>query len=201
MRDPDRAREVAPKDGWLGRRLTYEDYCRMPAGERYELVEGELRVVPSPTVFHQELSKRLQFLLIRWVEERHLGKVYNAPIDVLLSEHNVVQPDLLCVLREKLEIIRKANIQGAPDLVVEILSPSTEEWDRVTKRQVYAKFGVRELWFVDPAGRSVEVACLTVGDLRTVQTFAAGATLTTPLLPGFVVDIDELFREDDFTLT
>ncbi|MCL4514465.1 MAG: Uma2 family endonuclease [Firmicutes bacterium] len=171
----------------------------MPAGLRYELVEGELRMVPSPSVFHQEISKRLLRILLEWIEDRGLGMVYDAPIDVVLSEHNVVQPDLLYISRERLGIIKEANIWGAPDLAVEILSPSTAEWDRVTKRRAYAKYGVHELWIVYLEGHSIEISTLQATALQSYelaawQTFPEGTVLKSPLLPGLELDLSRLFR-------
>lgn len=195
-RDPDVSRETAPKYMAHNIRLTYDDYCRMPSGQRYQLIEGDLMMVPSPNVFHQEISGRIGDALRRWVQGRNLGRVYHAPIDVVLGEHNVFQPDILYISRERLGIIKKANIQGAPDLVVEILSPSTAEVDRVTKRRVYARYGVRELWVVDPEARSVEVAAHNGHELATVQVHPLGTSLESPLLPGLALDIDELFLEE-----
>lgn len=192
MRETDKVREaVAASRRTL---LTYDDYLRMPAGLRYEIVEGEPRMVPSPGVFHQEISKRLGRVLLEWIEGQDLGLVYNAPLDVILSEHNVVQPDLLYVSKERLGIIRKENIGGAPDLVVEILSPSTAGWDQSTKRRIYGLYGVRELWLVDPEGKSIEVAVWKEGSLITVAVYPAGSTLSSPLLPGFTMEVSRLFR-------
>ncbi|MDI6893276.1 MAG: Uma2 family endonuclease [Bacillota bacterium] len=178
-----------------GPRLTYEDYCRMPAGLRYELVEGDLRMTPSPSTIHQKISGRLERILREWVEGRQLGEVYDAPTDVVLSEHNVVQPDIFYISRERLGIIKEANIQGAPDLVVEILSPNSLEWDRVTKRHLYAKYGVREFWLVDPDGRTIEVAVLRGGELATLQVYPMGTTLASPLLRGLQVPLDQVFGQ------
>ncbi|NPV53444.1 MAG: Uma2 family endonuclease [Firmicutes bacterium] len=176
-------------------RLTYDDYCRIPSGERYELIEGALRrMAPAPSVFHQEISKRLGRLLLEWIEDNNLGKVYYAPIDVVLSQHDVVQPDLLYISKERLGIIHTANIQGAPDLVVEILSPNTAEWDRETKRRIYARYGVRELWLVDPDGRSIEVAIHNGRELATLQVYPPGTTMESKLLAGFALEVDNLFR-------
>lgn len=175
--------------------LTYEDYCRMPSGNRYELVEGDIRMTPSPSVFHQRISRRIEKVLLEWVERHELGEVLHAPIDVVLSEHNVVQPDILYVARERLGIIKEANIQGAPDLVVEILSPSDAEWDRVTKRRVYARFGVREFWIVDPEGRNIEVCVFRDCELKTFQVYPPGTRLSSPLLNDFTLDVAEVFRE------
>lgn len=194
MPEPDEVKELAVKYDTPETRFTYEDYCRMPAGLRYELVEGDLRMVPSPSVSHQTVSKRFQRLLMEWIEDQGLGEVYNAPIDVVLDQHNVVQPDLLYISRERSGIITKANIQGAPDLVVEILSPSTTEWDRVTKRRAYERYGVRELWVVDPEGQSIEVAARKETRLETLQVYPRGTTMVSPILPGFALDVDQLFR-------
>ena len=132
--------------------------------------------------------------LRQWVGDRKLGKVYYSPIDVVLSRHNVVQPDILFISRERLGIIKEACIRGAPDLVIEILSPSTEEWDRIIKRQIYGRYGVREYWIVDPEGRSIEVTAHNSKELATVQIYSSGMTLSSPLLCGFALEIDEVFR-------
>ncbi len=200
MKDPDRAKETAARYLNQRVRLTYDDYCRMPAGLRYELVEGDLRMVPSPSVRHQTISKRLERLLLERVEDAGRGTILHAPCDVVLSEHNVVQPDVLFVAKDRLGIIREANIQGPPDLVIEILSQSTEDWDRTTKRRAYARYGVRELWFVDPEAKTIEVASLVqppggLPDLVTVASYPAGTTARGPLLPEFEVEVSRLFEE------
>lgn len=198
MKEPDAPRELqetAVEYKSQKARLTYEDYCLTPPGERYELIEGVLRkMTPAPSVFHQEISKRLERLLLEWVEDRGLGKVYDAPIDVVLSQHNVLQPDLIYISKERTEIIHKANIWGAPDLVVEILSPSTAELDQETKRQIYAAYGVRELWLVDPDNKSIEVATLDGHELATLEIYRPGSIMTTRLLPGFSLDVGMLFK-------
>ena len=197
MQESDEIRESAVKYDSPDTRLTYDDYCRTPEGLRYELVEGDLRMVPSPNVFHQEISGRLYEKLLVWVRGQGLGVVYYAPMDVVLSEHNVVQPDLLYVSRERRGIIKEANIWGVPDLVVEILSPSTTQWDRVNKRQVYERFGVRELWFVDPVGRSIEVAARNETKLETLQVYLPGTALQSLILPGLALSLDKLFRQTE----
>jgi len=188
-------RETAPQYTPADLRLTYEDYCRIPAGERYELVGGDLRkMTPAPSVKHQVISGKIEKALWGWVDDRALGNVYHSPIDIVLNEHHVVQPDILYIARERLGIVREANIWGAPDLVVEITSPSTAEWDRVTKRRIYGRYGVREYWLVDPEGYSIEVAVNNGKELATVQIFTSGITLTSPLLNGFTLEIDGVFR-------
>ncbi|MDK2931268.1 MAG: hypothetical protein PWR07_1399 [Bacillota bacterium] len=194
MTDPDRIGEATPEYIRPSPRLTYDDYCQIPPGhQRYELIGGAIRVVPSPSVSHQEASKRLLMALAGWVEGHGLGQVYCAPLDVVLSEYDVVQPDLVYVSKERSSIIKEANIWGTPDMVVEILSPGTARWDQEIKRQLYARFGVRELWLVDPQARSVEVAALKDGALLSSQVYSPGATLASPLLPGFALDVERLF--------
>lgn len=194
MTEPGRARETAPRYEPSPVRLTYEDYCRMPAGLRYELIEGDLRMTPSPSTFHQKISGRIEEALQRFVRERRLGEVYHSPIDVVLGQYNVVQPDILFIVEERLGIVTEPNIRGAPDLVVEILSPGTADLDRLTKRALYARYGVREMWLVDPVAHAIEVAVNRNGELVTLRVYPTGSTMTSPLLPGFALDVDEVFR-------
>lgn len=194
MTDPDRVGEATPEHARPSPRLTYNDYCQIPPGhQRYELVGGAIRVVPSPSVSHQRVSKRLLLALAQWTESHGLGEVYSTPLDVVLSEYDVVQPDLVYVSKERSGIINEANIWGAPDLVVEILSSGTAKWDRDVKRQLYARFGVQELWLVDPQARRAEIATLRDGALLTSQVYCPGVTLASPLLPGFALDVERLF--------
>lgn len=127
-------------------KFTYEDYLLLPKDKRYELIKGEIYMVPSPTPVHQWESKRRFLALDDHVSEHTLGEVYYAPLDVVLSEEDVVQPDLLYISKERSHILTEKNIQGAPDLVVEILSPGTAERDRTLKRKLYARHGVLECW-------------------------------------------------------
>jgi len=137
--------------------VTYEDYCALPSdGRRYEVLEGVLRVTPSPSTKHQRVSRRLELILALHVEENNLGEVFYAPIDVVLSPHTVVQPDLIFVSRERSHLITDKNIAGPPDLVIEILSPASAEADRLLKAQLYARHGVDYYWLVDPEAETLE---------------------------------------------
>ena len=195
MKGSEQARETAARYPSTKTRLTYGDYRQLPAGLRYELVEGDLRMMSSPGTRHQEISKRLLGLFVEQVEKKGLGKVYQAPYDVILSEHNVVQPDLLFVSGDRLGIITPDNVQGAPDLVVEILSESTRRWDRETKRRIYARYGVREMWIVDPDAGIVEVAAHNGDDLVTAGTYGPDTDLISPLLPQIKLDPAVLLQE------
>ena len=175
------------------RKLTYADYRRTPDDERYELVDGELIMSPSPNRAHQDICLELGALLHTYVKESGLGKIYIAPFDVVLSETNVVQPDLLFIANERTHIITPDNVQGPPNLVVEILSPSTANRDRTLKRALYAQYGVPEYWLVDPDTRTVTVLRLGTAGFTVVDRYGAGETLTSPTLPGFTVNLDDLF--------
>ena len=139
------------------RRWTYEDYLQIPDdGQRYEIIWGELHVVPSPIPAHQRIAISLASLLLAHVRSNRLGEVYAAPLDVVLAVHNVVQPDVLFIAQEHLSIVTATNVTGAPDLVVEVLSPGTAARDRSTKRDAYAAARVPHYWLADPRSRSLE---------------------------------------------
>ena len=174
-------------------KLTYADYCLTPDDERYELLDGELIVAPAPNSAHQRVDAKLGWRLAQFVEQRGVGQVFFAPYDVVLSETDVVQPDLLFISNEHAYIITSANACGAPDLVVEILSPSTAERDRTFKRALYARYGVREYWLVDPDAQTVTVLLLDDGDFAEVARYGAGQVLSSPTLAGFAANLDDIF--------
>ncbi len=175
-------------------RLTYEDYANMPDDERYELINGELIMAAAPNELHQRLIMGLiRYFII--AADLGLGRAYVAPFDVVLSDHNVVQPDLLFVPKENEHIITTANIQGAPDLVVEILSPSTSRRDWNEKRDLYAKYGVGELWIADPDERVVWVMALRDGEYEVVGKYGDTQTFSSPTLAGVTIDLREVFGE------
>ena len=175
-------------------KLTYQDYRNTPDDERYELIDGELIMSPSPRKAHQQTHAKLGTRLYTFVERRNLGEVYFAPFDVALSDTDVVQPDLLFVSRDRLRIITEDNIQGAPNLVIEILSPSTSARDKGYKRDLYAKHGVKEYWQVDTDAKLITVLSLNAyGDYDVAAVYGMGQTLTSPLLPGFALNLDEIF--------
>jgi Uma2 family endonuclease len=174
--------------------LTYEDYARTPDDERWELLDGELVMVPSPSTYHQATQAKLGSRLNNFVEKGGLGHVFFAPTDVVLSDTNVVQPDLLFVSREREHIITRANVQGAPDLAVEIRSPSTAERDLTVKHTLYAEHGVKEYWLVDPDAMMVTVLLLGERGYGEVGSYRSGQSLTSPTLEGFSVSLNEIFQ-------
>ena len=177
-------------------RHTYEDYLNTPEGERYELLDGELVVAPSPKTIHQTLVMELSTVLNAFVKRLALGKVYAAPTDVVLwdgGQRNVVQPDVLFISAAREGIITEANVQGAPDLVVEILSPSTQSRDRGYKRDLYARHGVGEYWLVDPDAKRIEILLLSAGDFEIGGNYGPEDTLISPTLHGFRLNLAEIF--------
>ena len=131
--------------------LTYADYLQLPDdGQRYEIIEGELYVSPAPNTKHQRVSNRLSFVLTGHTLDRDLGEVFTAPTDLRLDDPSTVQPDILYVSWERHGIITRQNTQGAPDLVVEIISPSSTQMDLEIKRDLYAKHGVPNYWVAHP---------------------------------------------------
>lgn len=179
-------------------KLTYEDYLHLPEdGKRHELIDGDHYVTPAPFTRHQILLANLFRALDRWVDERALGRVLPAPVDVVLSEVDVVQPDLLFLAREHLERLTEANVQGPPDLVVEILSESTRRTDEITKRHLYERYGVPEYWIVDPVLEAVKVYRGAPGERyarASELSREAGDVLSTPLLPDLTVPLEHIFR-------
>ena len=175
-------------------KFTYEDYRTTPEDKRYELLDGDLLMTPAPNLKHQRVQVRLGSRLERFVEERALGELFFAPCDVVLSDHDVVQPDLLFVSRERAHLLSGGDaVRGAPDLVVEILSPATAGRDRGYKRALYARHGVAEYWLVDPADETIAIHRLRDGALVVAHTFGRGQTLRSPLLAGFELDVDAVF--------
>ena len=174
-------------------KFTYDDYLNTPEDKRYELLNGDLVALPSPEEFHQRISILLGSKLFLFTSEHSLGRIYHAPFDVVLSNTDVVQPDLIFVSNERADIITPANIQGAPDLVVEILSPSTATRDKTFKRSLYARHGITEYWMVDLTEKNITVLRLDKRGFEVVDTYGEGETLTSPTLQGFTLSLDDIF--------
>ena len=178
-------------------KFTITDYMSTPNGKRYQLLDGEMVPALSPTTRHQTILGRLSIALHEWVNSSQLGRVWVSPLDVILSDHDVVQPDLLFVSSGRANIVTEANVQGAPDLVVEILSPATAQHDREYKRTLYSRHGVREYWLVDPEEDMVEVWTESDSESGTGLVLAAayqsGDTLASPLLEGLNIPLGAIF--------
>lgn len=177
-------------------KFTYEDYLLLPEdGKRYEIIEGELSMTPSPTTKHQNILSELGNTIRNFVLKNRLGIVFFAPCDVLLSKTNIVQPDIIFVSRKNRAIIKDKNIQGTPDLVVEITSPNTKENDLVLKKKLYARFEVKEYWIVFVKEEKVEVWRLEDQVFNLHVVFEKQDNLKSPLLEGLEIRLSDVFRE------
>jgi Uma2 family endonuclease len=179
------------------RKLTYDDYARFPDdGKRHEIIDGEHYVAPSPFTPHQGLSIELGSRLHLFVKRHRLGRVFGAPYDVLLSKHDVVQPDLMFVSNEQAGIITEKNVQGSPDLVIEILSERTRRLDETVKLDLYDRYGVPEYWMFNTSQKTTRVYRRTPEGFRLIAELsaAAGDVLTTPLLPGLEIPLAQIFE-------
>ena len=176
-------------------KLTYEDYLKTSDDERWELLDGELLMVPGPNTAHQTVTGNLYWHLRSFVQESGLGKVFVAPFDVILSLHNVVQPDILFIADNQRSILTDANVKGAPALVVEVTSPSTGARDRAVKRNIYAEHGVREYWLADPDTKTVSVMVSEGDEFREVGVYGPDDSLVSPALPGLDLQIRDVFAD------
>lgn len=174
--------------------MTYDEYCLLPDDRKqYQVIEGELFVSPAPRTTHQRIIVQLMAILHAHVEAHDLGVVYVAPTDVLLSLTTVVQPDILFIRRDNIGIITELNIQGPPDLCIEVLSPSTESVDRERKMAVYARYGVQEYWIINPMRQMVSIY-VRDGGLFTLKAEATGNdTITSDVVSGFQMSAQFIF--------
>jgi Uma2 family endonuclease len=177
--------------------LTYEDYLLFPDdGKRHEIIDGDHYVTPAPKTKHQTISLNLTIALGSFVKEHGLGLVLAALCDVILSDENVVQPDLLFISTSRATIVTEENVRGAPDLIVEIISEATRKKDEATKRKLYERFGVREYWIVDPELEVVKIFRRAQrGYARALElSKEADDVLTTEIFPGLKLGLSEIFE-------
>lgn len=173
-------------------KYTYEDYLKLPEDRDYEVIGGELVLVPRPQPYHQKVAYRLFSALEEFAVERNLGEAYG-DVDVVLGEQ-VVSPDVIFITRERLAILGETNVCGAPDLVVEVVSSSTRKRDRKEKSRLYFEYGVKEYWLVDPEDRLAEVFVPGARDWQRAGIFDETEVLVSPLLPGLEIDLKRIFR-------
>jgi Uma2 family endonuclease len=176
-------------------KLTYRDYLLLPDdGKRYEIIDGDLHMTPSPTTRHQIIVGLFLHHLMTHLETHPIGTVFTAPYDVVLSDTDVVEPDLVVVLNDGRARITEKNVQGPPDIIIEILSPGTAARDRDLKRKRYERFGVQEYWLVDPDQNALEILALKDRQYVQVCRAARPAQCTSALLPGLVLDLGLLLK-------
>ncbi len=174
--------------------FTYEDYLNLPEDRRYEIIDGELYMVPAPFTYHQKISRNLFNPICDYVEDHQLGEVLYAPVDILFSKTDVVQPDIIFIAHENMHILKKENVQGAPDLVVEVLSPSSVKRDYEIKMKLYSRFGVKEYWIADPDAKSVHVYVLQDRLLSLHETYKYEDTLRSSLLQEITIPLKSVFE-------
>ncbi len=172
---------------------TYNDYAALNDGQRYEIVNGVLLMTPAPSWSHQEIVGEIFAYLRSYVRTAGLGGVFTAPIDVELAPKNVFQPDVVVLLKASREKLKDKRIVGAPDLVVEVFSPSSEIYDRLNKYDIYALAGVPEYWIVNPKKRTVEVLVLEAGVYHSLGIFQGEQTPTSRVVSGFAIAVEQFF--------
>jgi Uma2 family endonuclease len=174
------------------RKLTYADYEKIPPdGFRHEIIGGDEFMTPSPNLEHQRVVGNVFRLLANHAVLGKFGQAFVAPTDVVLSEHDIVEPDVLFVSSSRTSILTEKNIQGPPDLVVEVLSPSTQSVDRGPKLALYEHSGVAEVWIIDPRAKTVEIR--EFGTTRRTRIYKEGQSFESSLLPGLSVKLSDVF--------
>ena len=180
----------------ISTKFTHADLLEAPDdGKRREIVEGELFVTPSPNLDHQRILRKIGLALANYLEANPIGEIFYAPMDVILSDFDVLEPDLLVVLNEHRDIL-KTWVEGTPDLVIEILSPTTSKRDRGVKLKDYARHGVTEYWIVEPDQRAIEVYLYRLERERYLapRVFREPEQLTSSMVPGFSLPIFRVFN-------
>lgn len=178
-------------------KMTYDDFRRLPEGPPYyELIGGELLLSPAPTIKHHTIVSNLYVALRSFAKTRVLGKAYIAPVDVVLSDEDVVEPDVFFVAGDRLDLVQDDGVHGPPDFVMEALSPSDPRRDRKRKRDLYERFGVREYWIADPEQQVIEVLLHDGARFNSAGTFRPGDRIESRVLAGFEVDVSDLFNPE-----
>ena len=180
--------------GTTDRLYTYDDYLKIDDNNQYELIGGKLILVPAPRTIHQKVKLRLAWFITNFIRKNDLGEILDAPTDVILTEKDKPQPDILFISKERLNIITEYNVQGAPDLIIEVLSPSTSRWDRVEKSKMYYTHGVKEYWIADPDSKVIEIFIPGENNWNLFQAYDEDDMLTSPLLAGLEIPLKDIFK-------
>jgi Uma2 family endonuclease len=180
------AQQIAP--------FTVADFAELGEGPPYhQLIEGDLFMSPSPNCYHQDILLNLAFILKRYLAEHAVGSLYLAPMDVYLDDLNVYEPDLVFVGKDRRELLKDDGVHGAPDLVVEILSPSTTRLDK-RKRANFAKHGTKEFWQIDPNLQQIQRFDFAKDPAKPVQIIDDGENFESSLFPGLTISATEIFK-------
>ncbi len=174
---------------------TYEDYFRLGDDKRYEVINGRLIEMPAPTPLHQDVMMEIALIMRVFAKKKGRGKVLPSPIDVVLGDRYVLQPDIVFISKNRLGIIGEKAIMGPPDLVVEIISPATVRRDTVVKKGIYERFGIKEYWIVYPEEKAVEVWVLNDEGKYELFSVAEGeGKVRSKVLEGLEIDLKEVFK-------
>ena len=189
-----KVREQAAKYLVQTKKYTYQDYLDLPEdGKRYEVINGELIMVAAPSTFHQSVLINLVNDLKNFLNREKVGKVFCAPIDVKLSDRNVVQPDIIFVSQNNSNIITENNVEGTPDLIIEILSPGTAYHDLIEKKEIYERFDVKEYWIVDPKKQRIEIYQNINQRFELNQRIELEGTVESLVIKGFKISLESIF--------
>jgi Uma2 family endonuclease len=182
-----------------GVKLTYDDFLHLPDdGRRHELIDGEHYVTPAPIRKHQAIVMNLGSLIWIYLQQHPIGRVFGSPLDVILSDFDVVEPDLSFITHQRMREIEPSSwIKGAPNLVVEIVSPNTRKRDETIKRRLYERFGIDEYWVIDPELDTIKVYRRTADRYERTAELSVenGDVLTTSLLPGLDLPLAKIFED------
>lgn len=174
-------------------KFTYDDYLLLPEERRYEIIDGELYMVPAPLTYHQKISRNLFNAIDDYVSAHQLGETLFAPVDILFTKMDIVQPDVLFISHKNMSILKDENVQGAPDLLVEILSPSSIKRDRELKMKLYSRFSVKEYWIADPDESSVEVYVLDNQVLTLHKKYEKTESMKSVLFHDIMIPLSSVF--------
>lgn len=176
------------------KKWTEEDYLKLEEDVKCEIINGELIMTPAPLVSHQRVVGQLYQNLIAFVNRQQVGELFFAPVDVYFDRENIYQPDLVFVSAPRASVIQEKGIMGAPDLVVEVISPSNSYIDRYAKKEKYEQFGVKEYWIADPANKTLEIFTLTVsGQYELFWFVATSGRAKSKLLSGLEFELSDIF--------
>ena len=180
----------------LTKRLTYSDYVQMtpPDSGKFQLIEGELISMTSPNTKHQGIILSISFHLYSYLLKNRLGKIFLSPMDVILGENNTYQPDLLFILESNKKIIEETKINGTPDMVVEVLSPSNAYYDLVIKKKIYESSGVKEYWIVDPIQDTLDLYVLQNNKFQHKVQIEKKGIIPSEIFPGLDLDLEQILQ-------
>ena len=175
------------------KKATYADYLQTPEGGKFQLIAGEILEMTSPSLYHQRIITKLSTFINNFLSKHPIAEIFVAPLDVYFSDTEVYQPDIILLLTESFSKMKENKIEGAPDLVVEVLSPSTAYYDLKHKKSIYEKNGVKEYWIVDPIDKTIEIFELHNGKFISTGELSKNEIAKSKLISEMEVGLDIVF--------